>query len=100
MRVTPRLSVNTNDSALAAAVDGLGLTRVLSYQVAPQVQAGALRILLAEFEPPPLPIHIAHREGRRSSAKVRAFVDLLAGRLRKEPGCQGRTPRRPAPPGA
>ena len=43
MRVTPRLSVNTNDSALAAAVDGLGLTRVLSYQVAPQVQAGALR---------------------------------------------------------
>ena len=84
VRVAPRLSVNTNDSAVAAAVAGTGLTRLLSYQVAPQLASGELEIVLAEFEPPPLPIHVVHREGRRASAKVRAFVDLIVEQLRAD----------------
>ena len=55
---------------------------MLSYQVAPALQAGQLAIVLAEFEPPALPIHIVHREGRRAAARVRAFVDFAASRLR------------------
>jgi len=77
-----QLIVNTADVAVAAAVAGRGLTRVLSYQIAPELRAGTLAIVLAEFEPPPLPIHVVHAEGRRASAKVRAFVDFAAERLR------------------
>jgi DNA-binding transcriptional LysR family regulator len=84
LRVKPRLSVSTNDAAVAAAVAGMGVTRLLSYQVAPQLAAGHLKILLPEFEPPPRPIHILHREGRHSSARVRSFIDLLAQRLRAD----------------
>lgn len=82
IRIKPRLNVTSNDSAIDAAVRGLGITRVMSYQVAQELEQGKLKILLAEFEPDIVPIHILHREGRYSSAKVRQFIDLLAERLR------------------
>lgn len=85
-----RLVVNTADVAVAAAIAGHGLTRVLSYQVAREVAAGQLTIVLAEFEPPPFPVHIVHVSGRRASARVRAFVDFAAERLRKDGALDGR----------
>jgi DNA-binding transcriptional LysR family regulator len=85
LRLQPRLSCNTNDATIEAACEGLGVTRVLSYQVASQLREGKLQIVLEEFEPPPRPIHIVHREDRFSSSKVRVFIDLLAERLRAHP---------------
>ena len=79
-----QLTVNTADVAIAAAVAGRGLTRVLSYQIAAELRAGQIEIVLAEFEPPPLPIHIVHLEGRRAAARVRAFVDFAVERLRAD----------------
>ncbi|PTL76769.1 LysR family transcriptional regulator [Vitiosangium sp. GDMCC 1.1324] len=79
-----RLIVNTAEVAIAAAVAGRGLTRVLSYQIAPELLAGQLRIVLEDFEPPPLPIHVVYPEGRRANARVRAFVDFAVDRLRAE----------------
>ena len=35
-------------------------------------------VVLTEFEPPPLPIHIVYPTSRLLSAKVRAFVELVA----------------------
>jgi DNA-binding transcriptional LysR family regulator len=84
LRIHPRLTVTTNDAAIEAALAGFGITRLLSYQVATLLADGTLKTLLEEFESPPLPIHILHREGRFASARVRAFVDLLANRLRNE----------------
>ncbi len=85
VKVAPRLQVNSNDGAIAAALGGLGLVRQMSYQVAGELAAGRLTRLLADYEPPPLPVHVVHREGRRGSAKVRAFVDLVVDRLRRDP---------------
>jgi len=82
IRIKSRLSVTSNDSAIEAAVRGLGIVRVMSYQVAQELERGTLKILLSEFEPDVVPVHILHREGRYSSAKVRQFIDLLAERLR------------------
>ncbi len=81
-RLQPRLSVTTNDAAITAAVQGLGITRLLSYQIAPQIADHKLQSILEDFEAPPLPIHIVHREGRYSSTRVRSFIDLLAEQLR------------------
>jgi DNA-binding transcriptional LysR family regulator len=75
---------DTNDAAIEAAVRGFGITRLLSYQVAPLVEAGALKFVLEKYEPQPLPIHIVHQEGRHASAKVRTFADMMVERLRKE----------------
>jgi DNA-binding transcriptional LysR family regulator len=81
---TARLTVNSAEVAVAAAVAGRGLTRVLSYQIAPELRARKLRIVLADLEQPALPIHLVHREGRNASARVRAFVDFAAARLRAD----------------
>jgi DNA-binding transcriptional LysR family regulator len=82
VRVKPRLAVTSIDSAIDAAVRGLGITRIMSYQIAQELQQGKLTILLSEFEPEVVPVHILHREGRYSSAKIRSFIDLMAERLR------------------
>jgi DNA-binding transcriptional LysR family regulator len=84
LKLQPILSVSDNDSAASAAMAGLGITRLLSYQIAEPLQTGKLKIVLSEFESPPVPVHILHREGRHSSAKVRSFVDMTAERLRTE----------------
>ena len=83
VRVRPRLVVTNNDAAIEAAIRGAGITRLLSYQIAPLLESGALTIILAEFESAPIPIHVIHREGRYASAKIRAFVDLMTRHLRE-----------------
>jgi DNA-binding transcriptional LysR family regulator len=84
VRVKPRLTVTSNDAAIEAAVEGLGITRLISYQIAPELQNGQLKIILSDYEYPALPINILHREGRNSSAKVRAFIDLVAEKLKAD----------------
>ncbi len=76
-----RLSLNTNDAIIEAALQGWGISRLLSYQLEPYVKDRRLRFLLKKFEPPPLPVHIVHPEGKLVSARVRAFADHMAAGL-------------------
>jgi len=79
VRVAPmaRLTTNSSDPAIQYAAKDGGLTRVLAYQAAEAIKAGALKIVLAKFEQPPLPIHIVYPTSRLLSAKVRTFIDLV-----------------------
>ena len=88
VRLQPRLTVTALDTAIETVLSGWAISRALSYQVAPHVAEGALRIILGDFEPKPLPIHVVHREGRRASAKLRSFVDFAVERLRANPAIQ------------
>jgi DNA-binding transcriptional LysR family regulator len=74
---TPRLTTNSADAAIQYAEQGGGLTRVLAYQAADAIKSGRLKIVLAKFEQPPLPIHIVYPTSRLLSAKVRTFIDLV-----------------------
>jgi DNA-binding transcriptional LysR family regulator len=85
VKLQPRLIITSNDAAVNAAVEGFGIVRLMSYQVADQVRDGQLKILLSEFELPALPVHLVHREGRHASQKARAFLDLAIERLRANP---------------
>lgn len=85
VRVKPRLTVTSNDAAIEAAVAGMGVTRLLSYQVQSHLTSGQLQILMTDYEPPPIPVNVIHREGRYASAKVRSFVDLMVAKLRTHP---------------
>jgi DNA-binding transcriptional LysR family regulator len=78
----PRFVVNSVRSAVAAAVDGGGVTRLFSYHVAEPVRDGALKIILAGDEPAPPPVHLISPQGRLAVPKVRAFVDFAVPRLR------------------
>ena len=74
---TPRFVTNSSDAALQYAEADGGLTRVMAYQAAEALKAGRLKIVLAEFEQPALPIHIVYPTSRLLSAKVRTFIDLV-----------------------
>lgn len=74
--VNPRYVTNSADAAIVHATQGGGLTMALTYQVADLVKAGKLQIVLADFEPPVLPIQLCYPTARLLSAKVRAFIDL------------------------
>src|ERR1700681_4332045 len=74
---TPRFTTNSADAAIQYAEQGGGLTRVLAYQAADAIKGGRLRVVLAKFEQPPLPIHIVYPTSRLLSAKVRTVIDLV-----------------------
>jgi DNA-binding transcriptional LysR family regulator len=84
-----QLTVNGGDVAIACALAGHGLARPLSYQVDEELRDGRLQIVLAGYEPPAMPVQLVHPEGRQATAKVRAFVDFAATRLRAHPALRG-----------
>jgi len=77
-----RLIVTTAEAAIDAAVAGLGLTRVLSYQVAAALHAGSLALALEQFEPAPWPVNLVYPGGRILPLKLRAFIDFATLRLK------------------
>ena len=80
--VHARLVVNTAEAAIDAAIAGLGVTRVLSYQVAAPVKAGLLNVVLQELEPAPSPVSLVYSGQRRLPLKLRAFLDFAAPQLK------------------
>ncbi|MBA4045654.1 MAG: LysR family transcriptional regulator [Erythrobacter sp.] len=82
VQVKPALFCNSNEAVIGAARAGWGLTRLLSYQIGPDLVSGTLQIVLEQFEQEPLPVHIVHPEGRNASAKVRTFIEFARERLR------------------
>lgn len=83
VEIRSRLSVTTAEAAISAALLGLGVARVLSYQVADAVQAGTLQRLLPAFEPAPVPVSLIYPGQGRLPMKCRAFLDHAAPRLRQ-----------------
>jgi DNA-binding transcriptional LysR family regulator len=82
VQFAPRFVVNSLRAAVASAAEGRGVLRSFSYHVADEVADGRLRIILAQDEPPPLPVHLVVPHGRLSVPKVRAFVDFALPKLR------------------
>lgn len=81
--VHTRLAVNTAEAAIGAAVEGLGVANILSYQIAEAVRDGALAILLDEFEPESWPVSLVHTGQAPQPLKLRAFLDFVIPRLRQ-----------------
>ncbi len=79
-----RLTVNTAEAAIDAAVAAIGVTRVLSYQVASALQSGTLALALRKFEPAPWPVNLVYTGQRLLPLKLRAFLDFAAPRLRAQ----------------
>lgn len=84
-RIAPtrsRLCVNTSEAAVLAAIEGGGLARVMSYKMEIAKRAGKLAILLEEFEPEPLPVHIIYAPRKPVPLKLRAFLNWMTPRLK------------------
>jgi len=75
------LSGNQADPLVDACADGLGVGMFLSYQVAPLVAAGRLKLVLADYWPPPVPVSVVYPHAKLLPARTRLFVDWLRERL-------------------
>lgn len=82
VRVAPRLTVTTAEGAIDAAVAGLGLTRVLSYQAIDALTKRLLVQVLETHGRDESPVHLLYPGGGHPPPKLRAFIDLAVPRLR------------------
>jgi len=80
-KIRPRYSVNTADAVIAAAIAGLGILCLKSYQVAASVRDGTLLPILTEWAPPPIPVQITYASRQQKPLKLQAFLDFVVPRL-------------------
>ena len=104
------VSVNDADAYVTCAVEGFGIIQAPLFMVLPHLGSGALKEVLPEWKPLPMPISAVYPHSRHLSPKVRVFVDwvaeifdrcpLLSGRQSLDTPCTKRTPedRESAPP--
>lgn len=85
VRFTPRMVVNDAGTAIEACAAGLGITRVLSYQVAAHIAAGTLEPVLAQQSPPSVPVSLVYPTNRRRAPNVMAFIALARKHFDQHP---------------
>ena len=81
IEVKARLFTNDVASTVRAALSGLGIARVLSYQVDDELRSGELVAVLSEFEPPAVPVSLVFQANRGRSPNVRALVSSAKRRF-------------------
>ena len=80
--IQPRFAANTADALVAAALSGLGIARMMSYQAADAVATGALVTILDRYAPEAIPVHLIHAQRGLTPLKLRAFLDFAGPRLK------------------
>jgi DNA-binding transcriptional LysR family regulator len=80
--IKTRLTVNTSEAAVLAALAGMGVARVMSYKMDAARRAGTLEIILEDFEPEPMPAHIVYVQRKPVPLKLRAFLNWMTPRLK------------------
>ena len=67
-------AVNESNVYVAAGLAGLGVIMAPTFMVERHIESGALRPVLGEWAPDPVPLYIAYAPHRHLSNKLRAFV--------------------------
>lgn len=81
--ITPRLVCNQIRTATLACVQGVGIARLMHYQVADELADGRLVRILEAFEPADLPIQLVYPHALQLSPRVRAFVEWACPKLER-----------------
>jgi DNA-binding transcriptional LysR family regulator len=82
--IRPRFAANTADAVIDAAIAGVGIARLTSYQAAGAIREGRLISLLRGHSPEPLPVHLVHTGQPLLPLKMRAFLDFAGPRLKAD----------------
>jgi DNA-binding transcriptional LysR family regulator len=85
VRITPRIQLNNGDAMPHMAEAGTGITELPSFLLNDSLRDGKLKIILSEFEPPPLGLYAIFPQSRNLSVKVRVFIDFLAKHFAGKP---------------
>ena len=89
VRARPALRVNNGDMMRDAALAGLGIALLPLFIAGAEIRDGRLMIVDVGLQPEAEFIYLAHPEGRRPSAKLRAFADCLRQAFGEPPYWEG-----------
>jgi DNA-binding transcriptional LysR family regulator len=81
--IEAKLTLNSVEGVVIAAVQDAGVAMVYSYQAAHHIADGRLAIILSDYEIDPIPVSFIYPQGRLVPQKVRAFIDFATPRLRE-----------------
>lgn len=76
------LSSNSGDALLPALRAGLGIALLPDFIVGPDLAAGTLEAVLAEWHGPPIALHLMTPPSQLRPARVEALMEFLTERLR------------------
>ncbi|MCI2282381.1 LysR family transcriptional regulator [Colwellia sp. MSW7] len=82
VKILSRLTVTDSESAVTAAINGVGITQQLHYQVKDAIDKGKLNIILPDFEPPKVPVHLLYKSRKYMPQKIKSFLDFASPRLK------------------
>ncbi len=77
VRVQGRVQTDDAEQAMAAVLAGLGVAQVPHLPLQQQIDSGALRVLLEDYEPPGVPVWLVYPARRTLPRRVRAFIDFM-----------------------
>jgi DNA-binding transcriptional LysR family regulator len=83
--ISGRLHANNGEALVAAAIQGLGITRAPTFIAEQAVREGKLELLLRGFPTPELGIYAVFPDNRYVPHRVRVLVEYLAGRIGLHP---------------
>lgn len=86
VEISGRFRVDNTEGVRASVLAGLGIAYVPVWHfVEGELEDGRLRVLLRDFEPPPLPITAIWPSRRHLAPKVRAAIDFFAAEFHLDP---------------
>jgi DNA-binding transcriptional LysR family regulator len=86
VEVNGGLRLDNENAVRQAALAGCGIALLPTYIVGGDLQQGALRVVLPEYEAPETTLYATYLPNRYLAAKVRVFVDYLVARFGPSPG--------------
>jgi LysR family transcriptional regulator for bpeEF and oprC len=90
-RLSGNIAVDDENSYVAAAEAGLGIAQIPAFVLKDAMERGTLELVLGDWFPEPLPLHVVYPQRRHLSGKVRVFVDWVAELLGNHDGIQLRS---------
>ena len=83
--VTAPLRVNNAEALNPALVAGMGIALQPEFLVWRELKAGKLEIVLPEWSPPPIALHVVTPPGRVRPARVQLLIEHLVRKFEKAP---------------
>lgn len=83
--VAGRYRADNSEAVRDGVLGGLGIAVIPAFAFSREIETGAVKVLLREFEPRPLPMNAVHPSRRFVPLKVRAIIDHLAHEFSLDP---------------